>query len=417
MDLVRVTSVLTFVMMMIGMTASQTCLPIFLRYNEKHSYCQPKNPSCNILATYVTDDEKVIIVDEHNKYRSKIAAGKELKLPSAGNMLQMEWDDELAAVAQKYAEQCQFSHDPASARRVQNFGVGQNIALETLTNTQGIPAANWPWAVQIWYDELQYFSKGLIDPFVTPPSDPTYGHFSQLAWAESWKVGCGYVLHQEGATLKKLYICNYGPAGNMLPGSMYKIGQPCSACPVNSCCDKTCGSNAEYSGLCKITDGRAPTYKSQESYLFYCDFTGQSDCAFTFMGINDWKVYTTLSGSYMGIVLDGGQESTITFSNTIKPTSNNFCVTVNYRKGPDADGQADSIAASESFTIPAQDFSISQSLPTYSGDARQQFAKYSMTLSWNQETQVSIAVSVPSGSAAQFFEIKDIAAQDGECKK
>ena len=46
-------------------------------------------------------------MDTHNKLRSKVARGlTKTKHPPAGDMMELEWDDELAFVAQRHADQC-----------------------------------------------------------------------------------------------------------------------------------------------------------------------------------------------------------------------------------------------------------------------------------------------------------------------
>ena len=63
-----------------------------------------------------------------------------------------------------------------------NFGVGQNLATEYVTNSPTIPEPDWPLAVKNWFDEIQYFQKNFIDPFKqpSPPPAQTYGHFTQV---------------------------------------------------------------------------------------------------------------------------------------------------------------------------------------------------------------------------------------------
>ena len=55
--------------------------------------------------------EKQRIVDAHNKVRQMIALGKIPGQPAATNMKEMIWDSELAVIAQRWADQCQFDHD------------------------------------------------------------------------------------------------------------------------------------------------------------------------------------------------------------------------------------------------------------------------------------------------------------------
>lgn len=70
---------------------------------------------------------------------------------------------------------------------LENYGVGQNLAIEE-TNSKVAPSPNWPSAIKNWYDEVTYFTKELIDPFVAPPADPTYGHFSQVILFYSFSI-------------------------------------------------------------------------------------------------------------------------------------------------------------------------------------------------------------------------------------
>ncbi len=59
------------------------------------------------------------IISAHNKLRNTIASGNETinGFPSSANMLMLEWDNELAAIAQSHASQCDFEHDCYQCRR------------------------------------------------------------------------------------------------------------------------------------------------------------------------------------------------------------------------------------------------------------------------------------------------------------
>lgn len=70
------------------------------------------------------------------------------------------------------------------------------------------------------------------------------GHYTQMLWADTYKVGCGYAFYKDGKWNRKLYVCNYGPAGNIITTEMYKRGAPCSACPEGTFCSQ------QYPGLC-----------------------------------------------------------------------------------------------------------------------------------------------------------------------
>lgn len=70
------------------------------------------------------------------------------------------------------------------------------------------------------------------------------GHYTQLLWADTTLIGCGFKMFFEAGWWKKLYTCNYGPAGNIIFSQMYLQGAPCSACPAGTSC------SLEYPGLC-----------------------------------------------------------------------------------------------------------------------------------------------------------------------
>ncbi|CAG0883243.1 unnamed protein product [Darwinula stevensoni] len=55
----------------------------------------------------------------------------------------------------------------------------------------------------------------------------TTGHYSQLVWASTYAVGCGYVAYGGG---NRLYVCNYGPSGNSKGATVYGVGTPCTCC-------------------------------------------------------------------------------------------------------------------------------------------------------------------------------------------
>ena len=70
------------------------------------------------------------------------------------------------------------------------------------------------------------------------------GHYTQMLWADTTLVGCGYTRYFSGGWWKELYTCNYGPAGNVLDQQMYAPGEACSRCPAGASCSK------HYRGLC-----------------------------------------------------------------------------------------------------------------------------------------------------------------------
>ena len=68
--------------------------------------------------------------------------------------------------------------------------------------------------------------------------DTATGHYTQVVWAKTTKLGCGYIYQNAKHTV----VCNYNPAGNFISQPIYKTGRPCTACPstMAKCDDGLC---------------------------------------------------------------------------------------------------------------------------------------------------------------------------------
>lgn len=168
----------------------------------------------------------------HNKFRSEVK-------PAASDMLYMTWDSALAQIAKAWAETCQFKHNvqlKSPHRLHPNFtSLGENIW------TGSVSIFSVSSAITNWYNEIQYYD------FKTQKCQKVCGHYTQVVWANSYKVGCavqfcsrvsGFETLSDGAH----FICNYGPAGNY-PTLPYNKGATCSACRRNdTCLDQLCAN-------------------------------------------------------------------------------------------------------------------------------------------------------------------------------
>lgn len=83
------------------------------------------------------------------------------------------------------------------------------------------------------------------------------GHFTQIAWANSYRLGCSVNVQFVIPDFKTTIMCDYGPAGNILNTPVYKIGKGCSDCPVGTECSK------RFPGLCAM--------KCSKLYPFFCE--------------------------------------------------------------------------------------------------------------------------------------------------
>ena len=60
-------------------------------------------------------------------------------------------------------------------------------------------------------------------------------------------VGCGYAYYDDPKRgFSKLYVCNYGPGGNLVGSSMYQVGFP----GLMKCGDFKLKQSSKYIGLC-----------------------------------------------------------------------------------------------------------------------------------------------------------------------
>ncbi|XP_064469599.1 CRISP/Allergen/PR-1-like [Ornithodoros turicata] len=297
------------------------CDSIAKRFSTQHTLCLPVNTNCNLHTTGIDAGTKRTILDLHNSYRSVLANGEQRGMPSASNMMELEWDNDLAAVAQAHANHCVMQHDCNECRAIDKFpSVGQNICQ---MDTNGIGATNyWQWCIKNWFDEAKHFPASLRKKFEDTAS-PT-GHFTQMVWATTWKVGCGFASFSTlGKTGHTTYLqtCNYGPSGNVLGMMMYSTGKPCSQCPGGTCCNEQCkkyGIVSNFDGLCKSTTPNGPAPTVDEKNLLWACFRGTTKiCAFRRNPPGRFLVKRYFSSVIFESVLKPGEKGTITFANVI----------------------------------------------------------------------------------------------------
>lgn len=198
--------------------------------------CKYKGPSrsCRAKTIFrtVSSEGKAAILDRHNQLRRKVAKGQEWPQPAATNMKKLVWNNELAEIAQRWADQCTFDHDSVRTK-LDGTGVGQNayIAYNSEQSDEETIQTDMA-ATQSWYDEVTDpgFDTSNISPF---RFDYPTGHYTQLVWADSEEIGCAVVYFKDRSDwYNTLVICNYAKAGNVQNAEMYKTGRACSACPA-----------------------------------------------------------------------------------------------------------------------------------------------------------------------------------------
>ena len=168
----------------------------------------------------VSDQEKDVITGKHNEVRSMIAHGEVEGQPKGTNLKRLVWDDALAAAAQDIANTCVFAHVGVTDGRWS--WVGQNLYQWSGWNSAGpenvAAGADWDSAVMSWFNEYKDYH------YPDSSSDNT-GHYTQVVWADTEVVGCGYAAYVTNEDWKnKFYVCNYGPGGNWAGQAPYEAG-------------------------------------------------------------------------------------------------------------------------------------------------------------------------------------------------
>ena len=100
----------------------------------------------------MSDEAKQDILDKHNELRRRVAKGEEPGQPEAANMRKMVWNNELEAIAQRWADQCRRGHDK-ERDMLDGTWVGQNAYWggSTMEHTLGqVEDLNVNKSVQAW---------------------------------------------------------------------------------------------------------------------------------------------------------------------------------------------------------------------------------------------------------------------------
>lgn len=132
------------------------------------------------------------ILKVHNEYRRK------------HNVPDLVLDTVLNAVAQSWAAELgksdKFGHNPSTK-------YGENIYCLWTSDRTRNANPNPRDVVRSWYDEVRDFNFGY-----EPRGRVTTGHFTQLVWKASKRLGVGLAKTTTG---KVVVVCNYDPSGNV----------------------------------------------------------------------------------------------------------------------------------------------------------------------------------------------------------
>jgi uncharacterized protein YkwD len=134
----------------------------------------------------LTASEKRALLDQHNAWRARFSVAA------------LAWDDGVARVAQEWADRL------ATSRRFEHRTDGR-YGENLWTGTAGRFAMTA--VVDAWGSEQKDFDIATN----ACARDKVCGHFTQVVWRSSTRLGCGKAT---GANGFDIVVCNYDPPGN-----------------------------------------------------------------------------------------------------------------------------------------------------------------------------------------------------------
>ncbi|KAI8489343.1 hypothetical protein Bbelb_327860 [Branchiostoma belcheri] len=218
---------------------------------EQHAYRQDASDrGVSRARRSASDDDIAVLLRAHNDARASAT-------PTAANMKNMFWDERLAFKAQTYSARCRYAANPDRSVGGEGFATaGENLFASA--GSTGLEAA-----VAAWQGE----GAGYDFTTNTCAEGADCSRYTQLMWAASYKVGCGWTvcprLDNFDGTDVFFLVCNYGPEGNTGGDRPYRSGAECSRCAFGNVCTEdglcimdcplTCGTVAVMD--CPLTCG------------------------------------------------------------------------------------------------------------------------------------------------------------------
>ena len=118
-------------------------------------------------------------------------------------------DSKIEAVAAAWSERLAKMND---LKHSGNAAYGENLGYYRQSSGVIDAAALAAKTVRGWYSEIKDYD------FDKPGFSSRTGHFTQVVWKASTRIGCGAAQAADGGVY---VVCNYQPPGNMLPSANF----------------------------------------------------------------------------------------------------------------------------------------------------------------------------------------------------
>lgn len=117
----------------------------------------------------------------------------------------LAWDPQLGRAAANYAAWLAVTHSFQHSNRRARTGTGENLWM----GTRGY--YSYESMVSAWASEGRYFRPGIFPAVSRSGSWEDVGHYTQMVWPTTTRVGCAVASNASADYL----VCRYSPAGNV----------------------------------------------------------------------------------------------------------------------------------------------------------------------------------------------------------
>ncbi len=139
------------------------------------------------------------MLQEHNEARAEVGVPP-VELDPALNTAALEYAETLIANGR-------FEHSPGASRPNQ----GENLFAGTAD------AFSPEQMVGFWVDEKRFFVRGTFPDVSTTGRWQDVGHYTQIIWRDTTRIGCGIATNGQ----RDVLVCRYSPPGNFIGRPVY----------------------------------------------------------------------------------------------------------------------------------------------------------------------------------------------------